>query len=105
MKTTDIYPDDTYQMRHCDPCGMPEAIVAVADNTALYSAIKHTIMATRADWDNQKSLDHMRKVSEEQGTLPIFEQALKCIRCAEGLTLIIGGRDKPWRVGGDRAVG
>ena len=106
MKTTDIYKGDSQQqMRHCDTCSMPNAHEAAPNNIELYSVTKHTIMETKLDWDDPKSIAYMRSRHEEQGTLEIFEAALKCIRCAGGLTLIINGRDMEWRVGGDRAVG
>ena len=105
MITADIYPSGSHQMRHCDPCEMPSALQSAPDSAALYSVTKHAIMETQAEWDNPDGLEFMRARHEENGTIEVFEAALKCIRCAEGLSLIIDGRETGWRVGGNRAVG
>jgi len=104
MVLTDIYPNDKFQMRHCGPCDMPEALQRVSDDTALYSVVKHAIVETKLAWGNEDSLDQMRAAHEDQGTVPIFEAALKCIRCAEGMCLLISGEETPWSVGGNQAV-
>lgn len=104
MQVTNIYESGSHQMRHCDPCDMPAALETCPDSASLYSVTKYAIMETRAEWDNPEGLEFMRKRHGEHGTVAVFEQVLKCIRCAEGLSLIIDGRDTGWRVGGDRAV-
>ena len=104
MKVTDIYPGGSHQMSHCDTCEMSAALEVQAENVALYSVTKHAIMETRANWDNPEGLEFMRNRHEKGGTIAVFEAALKCIHCAEGLCLLVDGR-QTWRVGGDRAVG
>lgn len=105
MKITEIYKGDKYEIRTCDDCDMPCAIETTPDDTALYSVIKHTVMETKLDWNDQASLGYMRARHEENGTAAIFDAALRCIRCTVGLTLVIGGQDTQWQVGGDKAVG
>ena len=105
MIISNIYSGGSHQMRHCDPCEMPAALETAPESAALYSVTKHAIMETRADWDYPEGLQFMRERHEAAGTIDVFNAALKCIRCAEGITLIIDGRDTSWRVGGDRIVG
>jgi hypothetical protein len=104
MKVTDIYEGSSHQMRHCDECEMPEAILGVEGNLALYSVFKHAIMETRATWGDEERLEQMRVSHEDQGTLGVFDAALKCIRCPVGMGLVIDGRDTVRRVGGDLAA-
>ena len=102
MKITNFYETDSHQMSHCDPCPMPDAFVEVGVQ-ASYSLVKHAIIESRACWDNPEDIEYMRVAHEAQGTLAIFEAALQCIRCAEGMCLIVNGNTN-WQVGGESAV-
>lgn len=104
MKVTNFYETDSHQMRHCDQCDMPNALDAAGDH-ASYSLVKHAIIETRSCWDDPEALEYMRAKHEGYGTLEVFEAALKCIRCSEGMCLILDGTDTQWRVGGNFAVG
>lgn len=90
-------------MQHCDPCSMPEALVE-AGNQASYSLVKHAIIGIRSCWDKPDDLDVMRARHEAIGTQAVFEAALQCNRCAEGMFLLVDG-EITRKVGGDVAVG
>ena len=101
-KITDIYEGGSHQMRHCDPCDMPEALAMTRDPS--YSLLKHVIIESRARADDPAELEGMRAKFEARGVVEIFDAAQKCIRCAEGMCLIINGQDTNWQVGGSLAV-
>lgn len=102
-KITSIYGDtDDYQMRHCDPCEMPQALRDTDDPS--YSELKHMIIESRHCAGNEAEIEQMRLAWEARGRGEMFDTAQKCIRCAEGMCLIIEGRETGWRVGGDLAV-
>lgn len=44
-KITNVYESGSHQMRHCDPCDMPEAMAA--SNDPSYSLLKHVIIELR----------------------------------------------------------
>ncbi len=100
MKTTDIYESGSHQMRHCDPCKLPDALSASDQQMFRYSMIKHLIIESRACWDDPEAIEHIRMKYEERGSLEVFEAAQQCIRCAEGICLLIEGNETSWKVGG-----
>ncbi len=89
-------------MRHCDPCDMPEALTEAQDPS--YSLLKHAIVESRARADDPLELEGMRAKFEARGAVDIFDAAQKCIRCAEGMCLLIDGNETSWQVGGSLAV-
>lgn len=89
-------------MRHCDPCEMPEAMQSTRDPS--YSLLKHVIIESRHCASDPEALEYIRIQLEARGATEVFDAAQKCIRCAEGMCLLINGSETGWQVGGSLAV-
>mgnify|MGYP001583784400 FL=1 len=79
---------------------MPDALISAGERGS-YSVIKHAIIESRECKEDPEALEYMRAKHEAHGTLEVFEAAQKCVRCAEGMCLLINGNETGWKVGGE----
>lgn len=77
-------------MRHCDTCRMSQVVDTERNGDNIYTQLQHVFIRARECVQDPSITELTRAVLEAEGygDEVVFDVALQCLRCAEGLCLI-----------------